>query len=79
LETQHIDVEYLDANGAVIADPAPGAGYQDIRYVSVRINGGFQLQMFIPGFSQLISVPDFAATLPRESLGIPRDGVVTPC
>jgi hypothetical protein len=78
LQTQHIDLEYLSENGAPVASPG-GAGFGDIRYVRVRINGGFQLQTIIPGFAQLISVPDFAATLPRESLGIPREGVVVPC
>ena len=78
LQTQHIDVEYLDVNGAPVGSPA-GAGFGFIRYVRVRINGGFQLQTVIPGVSQLITVPGFAATLPRESLGIPREGAVTPC
>jgi hypothetical protein len=78
LQTQHVDVEYLNANGAPVASPA-GAGFANIRYVRVRINGGFQLQTFIPGFSQLIPVTGLTATLPRESLGIPRDGAVTPC
>jgi hypothetical protein len=78
LQPQHIDIGYLDADGAPVASPA-GAGFLNIRYVRVRINGDFQLQIFIPGFSQLIPVADFAATLPRESLGIPREGVSTPC
>ena len=78
LQTQHIDVEYLDANGTPVASPG-GAGFESIRYVRVRINGGFQLQTFIPGFSQLIPVANFMATLPRESLGIPREGAVTLC
>jgi len=78
LQTQHVDVEYLNANGAPVASPA-GAGFVNIRYVRVRINGGFQLQTFIPGFSQLIPVTGLTATLPRESLGIPREGAVTPC
>jgi Flp pilus assembly protein TadG len=78
LQPQHIDVEYLNADGAPVASPA-GAGFQNIRYVRVRINGGFQMQTLIPGFSQLISVPGFATTLPRESLGIPREGEITPC
>jgi hypothetical protein len=62
----------------VVADPG-GAGYGSIRYVRVSINGGFQLQTFIPGLSLVIPTPDFTATLPRESLGVPRDGVVVPC
>jgi hypothetical protein len=79
LETQHIDVEYLDANGDLVDDPAPGAGFGDIRYVRVRINGGFLLRTFIPGLPQVIPIPDFAATLPRESLGFSREGVSVPC
>jgi hypothetical protein len=78
LQTDHIDVLYLDGLGAPVANPED-AGFMAIRYIRVRINGGFQLQTLIPGFQQLISVPDFAATLPRESLGIPREGVVVPC
>jgi hypothetical protein len=79
LETQHIDVEYLDTNGTSIDDPAPGAGFGDIRYVRVRINEDFQLRTFIPGLPQVIPIPDFAATLPRESLGFSREGVSVPC
>jgi hypothetical protein len=51
----------------------------NIRYVRVGINGGFQMQTFIPGLSLVIPTPDFTATLPRESLGIPRQGAVVPC
>ncbi len=79
LQTEHIDVLYLDSSGTPVANPEEEAGFDMVRYVRVRINGGFQLQTFIPGFQQLIPVPDFAATLPRESLGIPREGVVVPC
>ena len=78
LQTQHIDVQYLGETGAPVANPA-GAGFISIRYVRVRINGGFQLQTFIPGLSQAVPVPDFVATLPRESLGVPRSGVIVPC
>jgi Flp pilus assembly protein TadG len=78
LQTQHIDVQYLNADGAPVASPA-GTGFMNVRYVRVRINGGFQLQTFIPGLSQVVPLPDFAATLPRESLGIPRDGVIVSC
>lgn len=75
LETQHIDVEYLDADGAPIASPGG-----PIAYVRVRINGGFQLRTFIPGLPQIIPVPDFAATLPAESLGWTRESAnPVPC
>lgn len=78
LQPQHIDIQYLGETGAPVANPA-GAGFISIRYVRVRINGGFQLQTVIPGFSQVIPVPDFVATLPRESLGVPRTGAIVPC
>jgi Flp pilus assembly protein TadG len=78
LQTQHVDIEYLNADGGPVASPA-GVGFTNIRYVRVGINGSFQLQTFIPGFSQMIPVTSFTATLPRESLGIPRAGAVTAC
>jgi hypothetical protein len=79
LQPHHIDVAYLDEDGEPVAAPATESGFASIRYVRVRISGGFQLQTIIPGMNQLISVPDFAATLPRESLGIPREGEILPC
>lgn len=77
LQPQHIDVEYLGADGTPIASPV-GAN-QNIHYVRVRVNGGFQLQTIIPGLTQLLSVPALAATLPAESLGVPRVGEVVAC
>jgi hypothetical protein len=75
---QHFDVQYLNDTGAPVANPG-GAGFLTIRYVRVRLNGGFQVQTFVPGLQRIIPLPDFAATLPRESLGIPRVGTVQPC
>jgi len=75
---QHFDVQYLDDTGAAVGNPG-GGGFLEIRYVRVRLNGGFQLQTFVPGLQQVITAPEFAATLPRESLGIPRVGTVQPC
>lgn len=75
---QHFDVEYLNDAGAPVADPA-GAGWWDIRYVTVRLNGGYQAQMVVPGLQRVIPFPDFVATLPRESLGVPRIGTIQPC
>jgi Flp pilus assembly protein TadG len=74
----NIDVRYLNDAGAAVADPA-GAGFTNIRYVRVSINGGFVLQTLIPGLSAVIPTPNFTATLPRESLGVPRQGAVVPC
>lgn len=79
LQTGYIDVDYLNETGGPVADPFSEAGFKAIRYVRVRLNGGFQLQTMIPGISQLVSLPDFAATLPRESLGVPREGAIVPC
>ena len=35
--------------------------------------------MLIPFATGLFTTPDFATTLRRESLGVPRDGVIQPC
>ena len=78
LDAGDIAVEYLDTAGAVVGSPATSAGFRQIRYVRVRVVG-FQHQMFIPFVSALFVMPEYATVLPRESLGIPRDGVVVPC
>ena len=80
LDAGDISVEYLDGGGGIIATPAVPAGFRLIRYVRVRIVG-YQHQMFIPFATALAPffMPEFAAVLPRESLGIPRTGVITPC
>jgi Flp pilus assembly protein TadG len=75
---QHFDVQYLNNTGGAVANPG-GAGFLNIRYARVKLNGDFLLQTFIPGLQRVIPLPDFAATLPRESLGIPRVGTVQPC
>jgi len=73
-------VEYLTAAGAVVGNPAVPSGFLLIRYVRVRVVG-YQHQMFIPFVAALTPflMPEFSTVLPRESLGIPRDGVITPC
>lgn len=70
-------LSYLDENGAPVADPAV-TGFGLIRYVQVAISG-YQFSLNIPFASTLITAPDFVTTLPRESLGIPRDGVIASC
>ena len=67
LGPQHIAVEYLDEDGAVVAAPA-GAGYGTIRFVRVRIQN-FQLQTFVPGITTVLQMPAFETTIPSESLG----------
>lgn len=80
LTTAHIDVEYLDQENNVVANPADASGFIQIRYVRVRVVG-YQHQMVVPFVSGIANyfMPEFAAVLPRESLGIPREGAVTPC
>lgn len=67
LETQHINVQYLDDAGTVVGNPA-GAGYGSIKYVRVSIQN-FQLRTFIPGLPSVITPPSFETTIPSESLG----------
>lgn len=76
LTPANIETSYLDINGAVIGDPA--ANFGDIRFIRTRIVG-FQHQMFIPFAQYLFTTPDFATTVRRESLGVPRTGSVQPC
>lgn len=76
----HVVIDYLDANGTVVTTPAEPAKFGQIRYVRSRVVG-FEHALIVPfvtGTSS-ITMPEFASILPRESLGIPRDGVTTPC
>ena len=76
----HIAVEYLDQNNTVVGNPVDPAGFIQIRYVRVRVVG-YQHQMQVPFVSGITNffMPEFSAVLPRESLGIPREGNITPC
>jgi Flp pilus assembly protein TadG len=78
LTTANVVVSYLDASGAPIASPATAAGFALIRYVRVSIVG-FTQTLIIPTLMPSIPMNGFSTTLPRESLGIPRVGVVTAC
>jgi hypothetical protein len=76
LSASNVAVEYLGQNGNVIANPA--GSFTLIRYVRVRIVN-YSYQMWIPFLNLTVSTPEFAATLPRESLGVPRGEPVAPC
>jgi hypothetical protein len=80
LDASDIVVEYLDDAGAAVGSPGTAAGFRQIRYVRVRVVG-YQHQLFIPFAIALTPffMPEFAASLPRESLGVPRAGATTPC
>ena len=75
LSTANIEVSYLNMNGDPVPDPI--ADFGDIWYVRVAMVG-FNHQMRIPTLFATIASPDFQTTLPRESLGVSRDGI-TPC
>jgi Flp pilus assembly protein TadG len=75
----NVVIDYLDTNNAVVANPA-AAGFGQIRYVRARVQAyAYQTSVpFVAGLASL-AMPDFSYILPRESLGIPRDGAITPC
>jgi Flp pilus assembly protein TadG len=75
LTTANVEITYLNDAGAVIGDPI--ANYDSIAYVRARIVG-FTHQLIIPMFMQTFDTPSFDTIVPRESLGVSRDGV-TPC
>ena len=76
LDTTDFVLEYLDRGGAVIGDP--GDNFNLIRYVQVRVVN-FEHELLIPFAQATFTMPEFTTTLPRESLGVPRDGAITPC
>ena len=78
LDAGDITVEYLDSAGAFVGNPADPTSFRQIRYVRVRVVG-YQHQMFIPLVAALFVMPEYATVLPRESLGIPRQGAIVPC
>nr|WP_253401911.1 TadE family protein [Pseudomonas migulae] len=82
LATTNLTLTYLDANGALVANPADlvsASGFRAIRYVQLSLQN-FVFNLFIPGLGVPITLPAFRATLPRESLGRHSDsGEITPC
>lgn len=82
LATTNLTLRYLDANGALVANPTDTSGsngFRAIRYVQLSLQN-FVFNLFIPGFGVPITLPAFKATLPRESLGRHSDsGEITPC
>jgi hypothetical protein len=80
LTTDHIAVDYLGASGNVLATNPPCgngfAGFGQIQFVRVRINE-FEHRLLIPLFVQTFTMPAFPTTLPRESLGVSRESVIS--
>lgn len=73
LTPDKLELAYLDDAGSLIGDPS--ADFLDIRYVRVSVDD-FSHQFLIPGLSNTVQLPELSTTLPRESLGVPRDGLV---
>jgi Flp pilus assembly protein TadG len=63
LNTGHVQVTYLNDGGSATTTVA------DVRYVRVAIVG-YQHTFLIPFFFNTVTAPQFATTLPRESLGL---------
>ncbi|HAS6347995.1 pilus assembly protein [Vibrio sp. IRLE0018] len=86
---QHLVIEYLDANGDVVAgDPTDNDVFITIKYVRARVsNYQFQFVSVLNflGNNGLVTIPEFETTLPVESLGVVRpnkndsDGSTTDC
>ena len=74
--TANVDLDYLNGTGGVIADPV--GSFTAIRYVRVAFNN-VQYRLLIPFVPTGVTMPSFSSTLPRESLGVPRQGVVQAC
>jgi hypothetical protein len=82
LDTSNILLSYLTKTGALVS-PVSGTTLTDpenfvqIHYVRVEVQN-FTHRMILP-IPVSFTMPAQAATYPRESLGIPRAGVVQPC
>jgi Flp pilus assembly protein TadG len=72
LSPSNVIVEYLDQNGATTGS------FGSIRYVRVRIVN-YSFPITIPFVNPTFDAPEFSATLPRESLGVPKFGAAPAC
>lgn len=76
LDTSDFVLEYLDRAGNVVGSPA--ANFMAIRYIQLRVVN-FEHELLIPFANITFTMPEFSTRLPRESLGVPRSGEITPC
>jgi Flp pilus assembly protein TadG len=76
----HVVIDYLDDNNGVVTTPTDPIQFGEIRYVRARVID-YSHTIIAPfvGGGTSIQMPEFVSILPRESLGIPREGAVTPC
>jgi hypothetical protein len=84
LDTSNILLSYLNENGALVTGTPTYTGtltdpenFVQIHYVRVEVQN-FTHRMILP-IPVSFTMPSQAATYPRESLGIPREGVIQPC
>ena len=77
LDTSDFVLEYLNSAGTVLDSPAT-VEFRDIRYIQLRVVN-FEHELLIPYANITFTMPEFSTRLPRESLGVPRSGEITPC
>lgn len=76
LTTANVVLEYLDEDSGLLVDPV--TDFRDIRFVRVGLQN-YGHQLLIPFFTVTLNSPAFTTTLPRESLGVPREGAGPEC
>jgi hypothetical protein len=80
LTPAHVLIDYLDANNGVVTTPTDPEKFIEIRYVRARVvNYTHSIIAPLIGNGGNIQMPQFESILPRESLGVPREGAITPC
>lgn len=79
LTAANIDIEYLDVAGnPVVGYATDDDAYYSIEFVRVQIVN-FQHQMILPGLNLSFITRPYPTTLPRESLGIAKNGMTSTC
>lgn len=76
--TSNIQLDYLGAGGQVV-DATDPTNFTQIRYVRVGVVNFQHTMLIFAPFNASFMMPPFESTLPRESLGVPRSGAITPC
>jgi Flp pilus assembly protein TadG len=75
LTIANVDVQYLSATGAPIADTS-GNNYFDIEFVRVEIVD-YEHEMILPGLNLTFDTRGYPTIIPRESLGVSKTSVTT--
>jgi hypothetical protein len=71
LDEGNIRIDYLDAAGTPLSDPA--GSYLDIAFVRSEVVA-YRHRLIIPFFVREFELPPFITVLPRESLGVSPEG-----